>query len=109
MNSFFVRWCILENIFELIKEFSIVITSVTTIIIAIKKILVEPINKRITSLELSSIRTDLVNFINDVESDVKKSEIQKLNAHQLYTRYENLGGNSYVHSHWEELKKEGKI
>ena len=99
----------MKNMLELIKEISIILTSVTTIIIAIKKILVDPINKRITNLELLSIRTDLVNFINDVENDIKKSEIQKLNAHELYTCYKNLGGNSYVHSHWEELRKKGKV
>lgn len=99
----------MEKMFELIKELSIIITSVTTITIAIKKILIEPINKKIMDLELTNIRTDLVNFINDIENDVKKSEIQKLNAHQLYTRYEFLGGNSYIKSHWRNLKERGKI
>lgn len=69
----------------------------------------EPMNKKIDSLELSSIKTDLVNMINDLEHDVPKSQIQKLNAHELYDRYTELGGNSYVHEHWESLKKEGKI
>ena len=99
----------MEHILEIIREFAIIITSITTIIVYIKKILVDPINKKINNLEISSIRTDLVNFINDLENNVSKSEIQKLNAHQMYTRYEQLGGNSYVHSHWEELKKEGKV
>lgn len=99
----------MERMFELIKEISVVIASVTTITITIKKFLVEPINKKIIDLELTNIRTDLVNFINDIENNIKKSEIQKLNAHQLYTRYEDLGGNSYVHSHWKSLKETGKI
>ena len=58
---------------------------------------------------LSSIKTDLVNFINDVENGIEKSDIQKLNAHELYDRYKVLGGNSYVHDHFEKLLKEGKI
>lgn len=65
--------------------------------------------KKIEILELNSIKTDLVNFINDVEHNVPKSQIQKLNAHELYDRYSELGGNSYVHDHWEKLKKEGRI
>lgn len=69
----------------------------------------EPINKKIDNLESSSIKTDLVNMINDLEHNVPKSQIQKLNAHELYDRYSKLGGNSYVHEHWESLKKEGKI
>lgn len=65
--------------------------------------------KKIELLELNSIKTDLVNFINDVEHNVPKSQIQKLNAHELYDRYSELGGNSYVHDHWEKLKREGKV
>ena len=82
--------------------------------------ILEPINQKLTkmdsdhlkkleNLELSSIKTDLVNFINDLEHNVPKSQIQKMNAHELYDRYSELGGNSYVHDHWEKLKKEGKV
>lgn len=65
--------------------------------------------KKMEKLELSSIKTDLVNFINDVEHNVPKSQIQKMNAHELYDRYSELGGNSYVHDHWEKLVREGKV
>lgn len=65
--------------------------------------------EKIKNLELNSIKTDLVNFINDIEHNVPKSQIQKMNAHELYDRYSELGGNSYVHDHWERLKKEGKV
>ena len=65
--------------------------------------------EKIKQLELTSIRTDLVNFINDVEHDVQKSQIQRMNAHELYDRYRQLGGNSYVHDHWEALVRAGKI
>lgn len=70
---------------------------------------IKPINEKLMSLETSSIKTNLVDFINDMEHDVPKSQIQKLNAHELYDRYTELGGNSYVHEHWEKLVKEGKI
>ena len=82
--------------------------------------LLEPINqkldkmdqehtKKIERLELSYIKTDLVDFMNDIENDVPKNEIQKKNAYELYDRYKELRGNSYVESSWEKLKKEGKI
>ena len=51
----------------------------------------------------------LVNFINDVELGNEKSQIQKQNAYELYDRYKELGGNSYVHDRWEKLIKAGKI
>ena len=87
---------------------------------SINKKILKPINdkldkmdevhlKMIENLEMSSIKTDLVNFINDIEHGVQKSQIQRMNAHELYDRYSKLGGNSYVHDHWEKLIKEGKI
>ena len=74
----------------------------------IDKIL-NPLVKRIDDLELQSIKTDLTNFISDVEHNVPKNQIQRLNAHELYDRYTTLGGNSYIHEHWENLLKNGKI
>ena len=82
--------------------------------------ILDPINKKLDNLdkdhlekmeklELSTIKTDLVNFINDIEHNVPKSQIQKEHAHELYDRYHALGGNSYVRDHWEKLIKDGKI
>lgn len=68
-----------------------------------------PINKKIDNLELSMTKSHLTDFINDLEHNVPKSQIQKLNAHELYDKYTGLGGNSYIHEHWEKLKKEGKV
>ena len=99
----------MEQFINLIPQLATLITSCSVILIAVKKWLVEPTNKKIEAFELSSIKTDLVNFINDIEGGITKSEIQKLNAHELYTCYSKLGGNSYIHEHWESLTKEGKI
>lgn len=71
--------------------------------------MLNPLVKRIDDLELQSIKTDLTNFISDVEHNVPKSQIQRLNAHELYDRYTTLGGNSYIHEHWEQLLKKEKI
>lgn len=68
----------------------------------------QPINKKIDNLELSSIKTDLVNFMSEAENGRVSSE-QVQNAYQLYDRYEELGGNGFIRSKWERLKKEGKI
>ncbi len=61
------------------------------------------------NIELELIKMFLVNFINDTENGNIKTPIQKQNAFELYDRYLNLGGNSYVHDRWEKLLKEGKI
>ena len=99
----------MEQFINLIPQLATLITSCSVILVAIKKWLVDPTNEKIEAFELSSIKTDLVNFINDMESGVEKSDIQKLNAHELYDRYKILGGNSYVHDHFEKLLKEGKM
>ena len=68
----------------------------------------KPINSKIDNLELSSIKTDLVNFMSSAEREqVSREQIQ--NAYDLFDRYHKLGGNSYIHDKWEKLKKEGKI
>lgn len=67
-----------------------------------------PINKKIDDLEMSYIKTDLVNFMSQAEIG-QVSQEQNFNAHELYDRYCRLGGNSYIHDKWEKLKKEGKI
>lgn len=73
----------------------------------IKEIL-KPIREDINHLEMSSIKTDLVNFMCLAEQENLTHE-QKLIAHELYDRYCEKGGNSYIHDEWERLKKEGKI
>ena len=99
----------MDRIIDLVSQMAAFITASGIVLAFVKKWLVEPTNNKIDTLELSSVKTDFVNFINDVEHDVRKSQIQKLNAHELYDRYTKLGGNSYVHEHWEKLSKEGKI
>ncbi len=61
------------------------------------------------NIELELIKIILVNFINDTEHGVYKSQIQKQNAYELYDRYIALGGNSYIHDKFEKLIKEGKV
>ena len=68
----------------------------------------KPINSKIDALEMSYIKTDLVNFMSQAEIGQISKE-QNFNAHELYDRYCKLGGNSYVHDKWEKLRKEGKI
>lgn len=68
----------------------------------------KPINDKIDGLEMSSTKTDLVNFMSMVEHGQVSTE-QIENAYQLFERYEKLGGNGFIHSKWERLKKEGKI
>lgn len=88
------------------------ITAVTTIIVAIKKILTkmfEPMNKKIDNLDMAQARNYLVDFLADIENGEKKDECQIERAYELYDHYtKDLGGNSYIHSKWQKVmeKKE---
>ena len=58
---------------------------------------------------LDADKTFLTDFLSEIENGVKKSDIQKERAHEIYERYTENGGNSYVHSRWEEAKKKGLL
>lgn len=97
------------NIIILIASF---VTAVTTIIVAIKKILnkmFEPINKKIDNLDLGQARNYLVDFLADIENGEQKDECQIERAYELYDHYtHDLGGNSYIHNKWEKVMEGGK-
>lgn len=100
----------ISNIVILIAS---IITAVTTIIVAIKKILkktFEPINKKIDNIDLGQARNYLVDFLADIENGEKKDECQIERAYELYDHYtKDLGGNSYIHSKWEKIMRERKV
>lgn len=97
----------MENIPNIIILIASLITAVTTIIIAIKKILTkmfEPVNKKIDNLDLGQARNYLVDFLADIENGEKKDECQIERAYELYDHYTNdLHANSYIHSKWEKV------
>ncbi|MEF2836072.1 MAG: hypothetical protein U0O41_08390 [Clostridia bacterium] len=54
-------------------------------------------------------KTYLINFLSDLENGVPKTEVQIKRTYEIYERYVNNGGNSYVHDKWEEVKKLGLL
>lgn len=50
-------------------------------------------------------KTYLINFLSDLENGVPKTEVQIKRTYEIYERYVNNGGNSYVHDKWEEVKR----
>lgn len=83
------------------------VTAVTTIIVAMQKILkkmFEPVNTKIDGLDLAQARNYLVDFLADIENGEKKDECQIQRAYELYDHYtKDLHGNSYIHSKWQKL------
>lgn len=68
----------------------------------------KPINRKIDKEHLDRLRSDIVSLMCSAENGTL-SEEQKILAHEEYDEYTKLGGNSYVHSKWDKLEKEGKI
>ena len=76
----------------------------------------EPVNKKLDAIdkkvvanELESNKTILVRFLADIKNGEKLTDIETERLHETYERYTQLGGNSYIHTEWERLTKEGKI
>lgn len=58
---------------------------------------------------LEDYKTYLVDFLSELENGVTKTEIQKKRAYEIYEKYCDLGGNSYVHNKWEECVEKGLL
>lgn len=102
----------MNNIVNVIILISTFITAVTTIIVAIQKILkktFEPINTKIDNIDLGQARNYLVDFLADIENGVQKDECQIERAYELYDHYtKDLHGNSYIHAKWGKVMEERK-
>ena len=75
-----------------------------------------PINTKLIELSDQTTENDknramdfIVRFLADVEQGATIDEEEKKRFWENYDLYISLGGNSYIHSKVERLKKEGKI
>ena len=99
---------LIGNIKSLIKEFKNPIDKrISEMLKPIQKEIVD-IKDNISTLEVNDLKTDLVNFMGMAEMGAVTEE-QKIRGYELYDRYREKGGNSYIHDQWEKLKKEGKL
>lgn len=58
---------------------------------------------------LESDKTYLVDFLSELKNGVHKSSVQKQRAKEIYDRYTDNGGNSYVHDDWDDCRKKGLL
>lgn len=66
-------------------------------------------DERLDQIELSSDKNFIVRFLSDIEQDNNIDEVEKERFYEIYKRYKELGGNSYVSHKVEKLQKEGKL
>jgi hypothetical protein len=99
----------MEKIGDVIIWLASLMTALTVILSVIKRIItraLEPLCKRIEKIDENQCKTFLVDFLSDVESGIKKDEVQIKRAYEVYEHYtEDLHKNSYIHDKWERLMK----
>lgn len=69
----------------------------------------KPINTRLNDIELSSDKNFIVRFLADIEEGNHVDDVEKERFYEIYQRYKELGGNSYVSHKVDKLEKEGKL
>ena len=65
--------------------------------------------KRLNEIEVSSDKNFIVRFLADIEQGNEIDEVERERFYEIYQRYKELGGNSYVSHKVEKLQKEGKL
>ena len=94
---------------EIIIELAVLITSLTTIYITIKKIVMSSMKEiisRVDELDFNQCKTYLTNFLADVEKGEIKDSEQMSRASEIYDHYSrDLNGNSYITNKWKKLMK----
>lgn len=100
------------------KEIIIAIVSAGTIPTIINSIVTLVSNKRLAKKEdlekeINKVQLDnCKNYLVQLISASERRELSLAEKERFYENYDNyirLGGNSYIHSEVERLKKEGKI
>lgn len=67
------------------------------------------LNKKINEVDINRCKDFLVSFFSKVEKGEEIDEVELEHFYCVYEVYINKGGNSYIHSKYEKLKKEGKL
>lgn len=85
-----------------------ILTSIVTIITNKQNAKKEDLEKSINQVQLDNCKNYLVQAI--ARADNKGlTKVEQERYWENYDKYISLGGNSYIHSETERLKKEGKI
>ena len=69
----------------------------------------DAISEKVDRNELETDKTTLVRFLADIKNGETLTDIEMERLHETYNRYTSQGGNSYIHSEFEKLSKEGKL
>ena len=97
-----------EIIVALIAGISTLIVGIINLIANKKNVKKEDLFKAIDKVELNNCKNYLVQQISATDRR-ELSQAEKERYWENFDTYSDLGGNSYIHSETERLKKEGKL
>ncbi len=100
-------------------ESAITVALITAVGTIINTVISKKTNKKVETIAdlkkdmlehtIDADKTHLINFLSEIELGVKKTDVQIKRAYEIYERYCDNGGNSYVHDKWEEVKAKGLL
>ena len=65
--------------------------------------------EELKQMQLEQYKNFLTRYLADIERDTELTEIELERFNDIYTKYDNLGGNSYVHRKIDKYKEQGKL
>lgn len=70
---------------------------------------VNKINEKIDMMEMEFYKSWLVLFMSNIEREEQIDEVEHMLFEEIYKKYTERGGNSYIHRKYDKLKSEGKL
>lgn len=70
---------------------------------------IDEISKTVSDVDMANCKNYLVQALSDLESGSKLDKVALERFWENYDHYTALGGNSYIHTAVEKLKREGKL
>lgn len=98
-----------EIIITIITTIGVIASSVANLLINSKNVKKKDLDEKIDEVQMDNCKNYLVQMIAKADSGQKLSSVEKERYYENYDTYIKLGGNSYIHTETERLKKEGLI
>ena len=98
-----------EIIIAIITTIGVIVSSVVNLLINSKNVKKKDLDEKIDEVQMDNCKNYLVQAIAKVEAGGKLSSVEMERYYENYDTYTKLGGNSYIHSETEKLKKEGLL
>lgn len=70
---------------------------------------IDALSKKVDNVDMDSTKNFLVTTIGEVERNGWTDETTRQRFYESFQRYEKMGGNSYIHTRFDELHKQNKI